>query len=272
MLVHPRILFDEVGAYEGGADVVGALLAPRADACRALLAQSSAWRTCRAEPADIDALHEWYAWSRLHDRLILSAQSELYAAKPYRGPPVDAEARANFFVSIGFSPIDELGDFHPFLHEIVAVEEDPAVTSSTVTKIWWPGWMWGEMSFARAGVTVRCPRGSVDVELAARSCLYFAYQRLHRPSADRSHGWGHNSQWATQFRRDFRTPTEYVYNADGQWSVEAGQPIEPEDRKLFEGLSLRARVQLLRYRSLVRPSPVDPAELYPYHDRYVEPR
>jgi hypothetical protein len=30
-----------------------------------------------------------------------------------------------------------------------------------------------------------------------------------------SHGWGSNSQWGTDFRRDYVTDEAYVYNVDG---------------------------------------------------------
>jgi hypothetical protein len=45
--------------------------------------------------------------------------------------------------------------------------------------------------------------------------MYWAYTRRNRPAADLSHGWGSNSQWATDFRRDYVTADAYVYNVDG---------------------------------------------------------
>jgi hypothetical protein len=187
---------------------------------------------------------------------------------------VDPKAVSSFFSELGFWRLPGVeGDggatkrrFHPFFHEIVDMVEDPGASVCTVSSVVWPGWMWGDMMFARAGVVVRSPPGMFRRELAVESRLYFAYDRLHRPTEDRSHSWGHNSQWRTEVRRDYALSDAFFYNVDGKWSIAEG--LRPT--YLATDLPAETRIELLRHRSLVVSA--EHEDLYPYDDRYVEPR
>ena len=121
----------------------------------------------------------------------------------------------------------------------------------------------------------------------ARSPLYFAYQRNGRVARDLSHGWGSNSQWRTNFRRDYLWNGCYVFNADGapnyggsflrdlsahEW-IELTRP--DQGRRFFAshlgddyGLDLAAREAFLVNRCRVnRAHEID--ECWPYYDSAV---
>ena len=70
-------------------------------------------------------------------------------------------------------------------------------------------------------------------------------RRRSRPVRFGSLGWGHNSQWKTDFRRDYVTHDAQHFNVDGQIDIagpidRAGSPSETEMR------------DLVRHRCLVR--------------------
>lgn len=75
--------------------------------------------------------------------------------------------------------------------------------------------------------------------VAERSTLYWAWWRRNRSTHDRSHGWGGNSQWRTDFRRDYRADGQLFYNVDAAHRV---------DRADGEDLPLDDLLELLRYR------------------------
>jgi hypothetical protein len=106
----------------------------------------------------------------------------------------------------------------------VAVEpaDDPDEEPSLVAEHW-PGALIGSLLLTRSGVTVRAGRHRLDPEVAARSCLYWGWYRRNRIVRDLSHGWGQNSQWRTDFRRDYVTPEALYYNVDAH----GDRPVRP---------------------------------------------
>jgi hypothetical protein len=74
--------------------------------------------------------------------------------------------------------------------------------------------MIGELVFTRAGVHVRAGSEHAVPGIADRSTLYWEFWRRHRATSDLSFGWGFNSQWRTNFRRDYMTSRGRVYNFD----------------------------------------------------------
>jgi hypothetical protein len=54
--------------------------------------------------------------------------------------------------------------------------------------------------------------------VAARSRMYWAWWRLNRRPTDLSHGWETNSQWGTDFRRDYYAQGRLHYNVDSDKS------------------------------------------------------
>src|SRR5258706_641084 len=188
-------------------------------------------------------LEHLYALSRVSDLLLVSFEpirpEVVVGGRCQVGPggpwvpdaAVTAEQRMAWWQALGMTPIAETQPFHPFYHEIVQVEQakDPS-EPITVTATLWSGFLLGQLLFARAGVAVCGGRDHIVKEIAETSRLYWTYWRNNRHAVDASHGWGHNSQWATDFRRDYVTDEGYHYNVDGQIDIHdesTGAPEEP---------------------------------------------
>ncbi len=257
-----RELYMELMDYEG-ASVFDALLVPQIAPARQLLSPLASHAHLPEHPAETAAeeLWQWYALSRVSDLLLLEVQRGTLPAARY----------AEFFAALGFAPFGVL-PFNPFFHEIVEVIEDAAVSGRPIIDhVFWPGLMFGEMLFARAGVRVRCPPGLYRKDIAENSCLYFTFRRLTRRTQDLSHGWGSNSQWATAFRRDYDSGGSLYYNVDGK------HPLGPDYAASFgpqgpsDDLTLNERVELLTHRGFVR-CPKDDRDCWPYDDTFQEPK
>jgi hypothetical protein len=161
------------------------------------------------------------------------------AGSPWPGRVPGREAYEAFCSALGCAKVSQQR-FHPFFHEIVAVEPaaDPAEAPSLVAEHW-PGFLAGSLLLARAGVTVRAGSQWLDPLVAERSALYWAWWRRNRPAVDESHGWGPNSQWRTDFRRDYYVDGQAYYNVDAAFRAPRHVPAE---------LSVTAQRELLRYR------------------------
>jgi hypothetical protein len=96
--------------------------------------------------------------------------------------------------------------------------------------------------------------------VAARSCLYWAWWRRNRTAADLSHGWGVNSQWGTDFRRDYIADGQLHYNVDGY----KHQPSAGDG-----DLSGAAAQELLRHRCSTRDDLG--GDRWPWHLTRTEP-
>lgn len=139
----------------------------------------------------------------------------------------DRAALAALAEAIEAAPISE-DRFCPFFHEIVAVEpaDDPDSEPELVSEVW-PGYLVGSLLLARAGVVVRAGAHVMDPAVASRSRMYWAWWRRNRQPTDLSHGWGANSQWGTDFRRDYYAEGQLHYNVD--WYKHPGTEDLPED-------------------------------------------
>lgn len=210
----------------------------------------------RRLPSGDAVLMGLYAVNRLTDLLIGPHQ-------PDSASGVSMSAWADFMGLVGATVIAE-ERFHPFFHEIVAVEpaDDPA-EPATVVRQHWPGAMVAGMVLVRGGVTVRAGSAVMDPVAAARSCMYWTWMRHYRPVRDLSHGWGHNSQWRTDFRRDYLVGDELRYNVDhiGARPVLVGTE---------DDLSEVERRDLVRFRHGVRRDLGE--DLFPFDDVVVERR
>ncbi len=158
---------------------------------------------------------------------------------PWSGFWPAPEDLAAFMAALGCSRIVE-PVFHPFFHEVVAVESasDPGQQPVLVTELW-PGHLAGSMLLLRAGVVVRAGADHLHPDVVARSCLYWTWTRRNRLTSDLSHGWGHNSQWGTELRRDYIVGDELHYNVDARY-----RPHRADDEYLRE----EAKAELVRYR------------------------
>jgi len=200
-----------------------------------------------------------YALSRVSDVLLLGFQPDLGPGMdtPWAHqlhlvgnawPAVTREQYLDLFSALGMIPVAETR-FDPFLHEIVEVDqaEDPDAPI-TVTELVWPGLMLGQLMFARAGVRIRAGANHAQRDVADRSPLYATFLRRHRPTIDPSLGWGHNSQWDTDFRRDYRTDHAVHLNIDATGQIDV-PGLEDEINPL---LTIDERRDLLRHRCLLR--------------------
>jgi hypothetical protein len=212
-----------------------------------------------------------YALSRVIDLLVSPLQPvnddpALLTATPdekwWTGRPASPDAWRPFGEALGGTWIAE-DRFHPFFHEIVEVQpaEDPDEPPSLVSE-YWPGLLAGSLLLVRSGVAIRAGANVVDPEVGGRSCLYWAWWRRYRPVRDRSHGWGGNSQWGTDFRRDYTVDGMLHYNVDW-WGLapDASTRLDqtPADREL-----------LLRYRCGLTVDFGD--DQFPYQESLIEPR
>lgn len=121
-------------------------------------------------------------------------------------------------------------------------------------------YLMGSMLLKRAGVVVTAGTRHLVAGVADRSTLYWTFWRRSRPTDDLSHGWGHNSQWSTDFRRDYLVDGRLHYNVD-----RALDPYDKDRRQDGQDLST---IDLVRHRCDTVADRGD--DLYPYDDHHVE--
>lgn len=167
-------------------------------------------------------LEHLYALSRVSDLLLLAFEPVRNPWSNYGEPeevwlpPIRLDERNEWLRSLGMQRADQ-PTFHPFYHEIVEVEQAPDSDEPiSLVETLWPGFLLGHMLFCRAGVRVRGGEHVIRKDIAENSRMYWTYARHNRKAIDASHGWGHNSQWGTDFRRDYVTKEAYYYNVDGE--------------------------------------------------------
>ncbi len=262
-----RELFDEILKYERQS-LFKDVLNPWSGNAQSTITEFGRFRTFSHydrfdEPARI-ALWNLYGLSRVNDLLLMSFQIENEATRP--SAVLKPDEYATFFSQNGFTII-ESDRFSPFHHEIVRVQQshDDDEPVRVVGHLW-PGLVLGDMLFSRSGVEVTGGRKHVVKEIAEQSTLYFSYRRQHRKTKDLSMGWGSNSQWRTNHRRDYLSDGMWIYNADGKNLLNAQTISEPDE----EGLTLEERVELCRNRCFIVTSKQD-QDLWPFDDRLEEP-
>lgn len=203
----------------------------------------------------------WYAASRVNDLLLVPLQNTI--TFPYRPEPpiyrnhveLTEDAYRHWWEALGFA-VAEQTSYHPFWHELVQVIEDEALTVPIqIERVFWPALTFGQLLFSRAGVQVRTQPGFFIKEQAENYRLFQTFHRVWRVTEDLSQGWGHNSQWATDFRRDYATEAGYWFNADGPCDLTPGTlPLVGDDGDSYcdDALTYDEHVELLVNRCLVR--------------------
>ena len=84
----------------------------------------------------------------------------------------------------------------------------------------------------------------------------------NRACQDLSVGWGSNSQWRTDFRRDYHAGTDFYFNVDG--TNDLRRPLSEPDR---DGLTRGERIELLTHRCFITVDKDKPLnDLWPYDD------
>jgi hypothetical protein len=209
--------------------------------------------------ADSETLTQLYALSRVNDLLLLGFQRP---EPTHLGWSITRSEYLEISESLGLKH-ERASTFCPFYHEIVNVDQTEDDSQPIILEeAYWPCLMLGSMLFSRAGVRVSGGRAFIVKEVAERSTLYWAYIRKNRPHGDLSHGWGHNSQWATHFRRDFAIGGQLHYNVDGRNDLSAVNEDEPGSKTLTR----TERLELLVNRCLIK-CPKVSNDLWPYEDR-----
>ncbi|PKV90151.1 hypothetical protein [Streptomyces sp. TLI_146] len=264
----PRRLFNALESYErhdAFAEVLEPWLRSSGAGLRERLAPLAVYGAWRRESYEFgDLLELAYALLRVNDVLLLGFQPDLppgaeqvlkhYLHMKREWPRITLDQYLTLFTALGMTPVGQ-GAFDPFWHEIVSVEQakDPD-TPITVTATVWPGLMFGELLFSRAGVRVRAGTSHAVAGVADRYPVHGVFIRRHREAICGSEFCGSNSQWKTDFRRDYRTATADHFNVDGEKDID-GPGEEPH-------MTPEERRDLLRHRGLVR-WPADPA-VHPY--------
>ena len=261
-----RHLYRLILDYEGER-LYGDVLLPREDDVQAATSALSEFRQADGPTIGEDALREglWdlYALGRINDYLLLPFQGDERGR--WDGPAISQEQYLDFFAAAGFTPFTS-NSFSPFRHEIVRVQQsESAVEPIRVNGTAWPGLMFGEMLFSRSGVAVSGGGDRVNKRVAKHSTLYLTYRRLHRKTIDLSQGWGSNSQWRTDFRRDYEHDDKWSYHADGKHLL-SQDATTGRDR---DGLTAEERIELCTNRCFIVTGK-DNADLWPYDDRYEE--
>ncbi len=211
-----------------------------------------------------------YALSRISDLLLLPFQHGDYDGSSWY-PQITLAQRTDYWLSLGMIPFAP-SQFHPFYHEVVEVEQSATPSEPiTVVEELWPGFLLGHMMFCRAGVRISGGTDYVVKQIAEGSTLYFTFWRKNRPHQDLSHGCGQNSQWGTEFRRDYVVDETYFYNMDGTQDILNSDPeSEPEVEGASPQHELKTdeRIELLTNRCFLRTAKAH-HDLWPYDDFYI---
>jgi hypothetical protein len=213
----------------------------------------------KATPEDLWHL---YAAFRVTSVLLLRFQDGRADGADYAGPAISVEGFQIFHEQLGFT-VSSMGDYHPFFHEILSVRQSPDKEAPVaVHETRWPCLMLGNMLFCRAGCAVTAGASHAVREIAESSKLYWTFRRKDRRHHDLSHGWGHNSQWRTAHRRDYRSMDGYHFNVDGPISLNTAHADQ-------DGLALPVMIEIVRNPCVVK-TRIDDSDLWPYDYSFTE--
>jgi hypothetical protein len=203
-----------------------------------------------------------YTLFRVTSVMLLRFQTGRADGSDYQGPAIQIEGIQLFLEQLGFH-VSDAREYHPFYHEILSVNQTEQVEYPIqIIQVNWPCFMLGDMVFCRSGVSVSAGKSHVIKEIAESSMLYWTYRRKDRPYNDQSHGWGHNSQWRTSHRRDYRTNDRYHFNVGEMESLN-------DPTVTIEDLPRSSMIELVRNRCLVT-TQIDDSDLDPYPYSYTE--
>lgn len=254
-----RMLYDDVLSYEG-ADLYAGFLVPwlaKNGAAREWLLSFAQRQGSPVPPALEWERYALYAVNRVNDLLLGGFQPATVSQWPCL--PVSLDEYVAFMAGLGFEVLDVTA-YSPFYHEVVEIApQDEDEASVELTGMLWPCLMLGSMLFSRSGVKVRSGRKWLRPELATTTTLYWTFCRRYRPCQDLSHGWGSNSRWRTEFRRDYRFGSQVFLNVDEEWDVSLGDKpgMSPCE------LSLEERTELVIHRCFVTVS-AEHDDQFPY--------
>ncbi|MCB9670242.1 MAG: hypothetical protein H6734_12270 [Alphaproteobacteria bacterium] len=171
---------------------------------------------------------------------------------------LEVDAMVALLEGLGMERLPER-PFHPVHHEIVEVlpGDGPFAVVDRLT----PGFTLGPLVFRREGVRVTAGPEHADPAVANDSPLFWAWQRPERSTVDLSFGWGSNSQWRTELRRDLVLDGVVYFNVDGGHG---------DVRLVEDGLTREQADSLVRHRIALHVA-VDPDAIWPWDTAVVEP-
>ncbi len=205
---------------------------------------------------DVD-LCKLYSLGRINELLLLSFQKTDY--KDYGIAKITKSQYIEFFTALNMNAFT-IDNYSPFHHEIHEIKESAKIDEIKIDEHLSPTLMIGNLLFSRGIVNLRTPIDTFEKDLCEKSKIYWSYIRSNRESEDLSHGWGHNSQWRTQFRLDIESDDTYVYNLRGS-----------EDLSNKKWKQEVINLDLLRYRHMVNKG-IENEDIWIYDSKYVEQR
>ncbi|KPC51624.1 hypothetical protein [Amantichitinum ursilacus] len=258
-----RALFDVLLDYQGSTtwqDILAPWLADN-EAEIAWLREFGQRAGAPIPVATREELSRLYALGRVNETLLLGFQPSIHAAEP-AGPMLSLDEYERFAAALGMDCLRP-ATWSPFYHEVTTLLESPnARQPIELIRYDWPCLMLGNLLFSRAGVRVSAGARTLASDLIASSTLYWAYHRRNRPANDLSHGWGSNSQWATDIRRDYHLGDTFWFNVDGETDL----TNMAADHDSESGLSKAERIELLTHRCLFSAPTKAAEEQWPYDD------
>lgn len=156
--------------------------------------------------------------------------------------------------------------FNTFDCEIIEAKE--AELDFQIDEIFFPGLKLNKLMIKRAGTKITLNPKKYNLSLTNNSTMYWTFVRRNRCHNDLSHGWGHNSQWRTDFRLDIETDKSYIYNLKGIFNLN-NTSIELKEVLNQENLEIQEAIELVKYRHLINYIK-DNKSLFPYDFMYEE--
>lgn len=200
-----------------------------------------------------------YALGRLNELLLVSFQGGFLE--------IGSDQYKAIMESLGLS-LASHAKFNSFFHEVVeVVPADNKEEKIKIREVKWPAVMSGDLLISRAGCVVQGGADVINKQIAEKSTLYWSHRRENRSFNDLSLGWGSNSRWRTQFRRDYKIGDKYYFNIDAPFDVSGEARNKPKGKFQKEDLSLEERIELLTNRCFIKTEKQND-DLFPFNWSY----
>jgi len=162
---------------------------------------------------DQEEIWRLYSFHRFNELLLLNFQ-EPKISQLNHALKINSQEYRSLMSALGLEVLS-YPKFLPIFHQIVEVEynQNPDAEIEIIEEFW-PTLKLQNLVVSRASCKIRAGKNKINKKIAENSTLYWSHRRLNRKYNDESLGWGHNSQWRTQFRRDYILDNCIVYNHD----------------------------------------------------------
>lgn len=165
-----------------------------------------------------------YSFHSFNELLLLNFQKPKIS-QPSQALKITSQEYTSLMSGLDLEVLNS-SEFLPIFHEIIEVEYDENPdTEIEIVEEFWPTLKLHNLVVSRAGCKIRAGKNKVNKTVAENSILYWSHWRLDRKYNDESLGWGHNSQWRTQFRRDYILDNCIIYNHNADIIIRNSQYI-----------------------------------------------